>query len=118
MTAKIFTVERTTTEKLDYKFDLAEVTNGRDGAVADVLESGEEIASYTLISSDVDLVVSDDALTDSNTSISFLCLAVTWQMLLIMLMHISSQTARRLLVNMISQCVLYWYRGNNGLHEP
>lgn len=71
MTAKIFTVERTTTEKLDYKFDLAEVTNGRDGAVADVLESGEEIASYTLISSDVDLVVSDDALTDSNTSIQF-----------------------------------------------
>lgn len=65
------TFERTTTERLDYKFDLAAVTNGRDDAEIDRLAPGEKIASYTLTSSDTDLVISNDSLDDDGTSVVF-----------------------------------------------
>ena len=69
MTDKFKTYERTTTAVLDYKFDLAPLTNGVTGAVSDYLQSGETISSYTVTSSDVDLVIDSDSLADSNTSV-------------------------------------------------
>lgn len=68
--ARIQTYERTTTAVLDYKFDLAAVTNGRSDAVADWLASGETISSYTITSSDDDLVIDSSAITDSGTSVT------------------------------------------------
>jgi len=65
----IQTYERTTTAVLDYKIDLAPLTNGRDDAVSDWLAAGETIASYTPTSSDVDLVIDSSSLADSDTSI-------------------------------------------------
>ncbi len=54
---------------LDYKFDWKAKTNGF-GAV-DWLQDGESIASFTLTSSPSGLTVSNAALTDDNTSITF-----------------------------------------------
>lgn len=69
MTQRLKTYERTTTAVLDYKFDFAELTNGREGAVRDWLQSGETIDSYTVTSSDVDLVIDSSSLGDSSTSV-------------------------------------------------
>lgn len=54
-------------DKLDYKFDFANTTNG--GAEADWLTSGESIASYT-ITADTGITVVSDSLTDSNKSVT------------------------------------------------
>lgn len=63
------TYERTTTSVKDYKFDLAPLTNGRDGATTDYLQSGETINTYAVTSSDVDLVIDSDSKADSDTSV-------------------------------------------------
>lgn len=68
--ARIKTYERTTTAVLDYKFDLAPLTNGRTDGESDWLQSGETISSYTVTSSDVDLVIDSSAITDSGTSVT------------------------------------------------
>lgn len=68
--ARIKTYERTTTAVLDYKFDLAPLTNGRTDGESDWLASGETISSYTVTSSDVDLVIDSSSITDSGTSVT------------------------------------------------
>lgn len=68
--ARIKTHDRTTTAVLDYKFDLAPLTNGRADGESDWLQSGETISSYTVTSSDVDLVVDSSSITDSGTSVT------------------------------------------------
>lgn len=68
--ARIKTYDRTTTAVLDYKFDLAPLTNGRTDGESDWLQSGETISSYTVTSSDVDLVIDSSAITDSGTSVT------------------------------------------------
>ena len=68
--SRLKTYERTTTAVLDYKFDLAPLTNGRDDGGSDWLQSGETISSYTVTSSDVDLVIDSSSITDSGTSIT------------------------------------------------
>lgn len=68
--ARIKTYERTTTAVLDYKFDLAPLTNWRTDGESDWLQSGETISSYTATSSDVDLVIDSSSITDSGTSVT------------------------------------------------
>lgn len=68
--SRFYTRERTTTAVLDYKFDLAPLTNGRDDGESDWLQSGETISSYTVTSSDADLVIDSSAITDSGTSVT------------------------------------------------
>lgn len=54
---------------LKYTFDWAPVTNGREGAKIDWLDSGVTISSYT-ITADPGITIDSDALTDSNTSVT------------------------------------------------
>lgn len=68
--ARIKTYERTTTAVLDYKFDLAPLTNGRTDGESDWLASGETISSYTVTSSDDDLMIDSSSITDSGTSVT------------------------------------------------
>lgn len=67
---RLKTYERTTTAVLDYKFDLAPLTNGRDDGGSDWLQSGETISSYTVTSSNPSLVIDSSAITDSGTSVT------------------------------------------------
>lgn len=75
--SRIQTYTRTTTAVLDYKFDLAPRTNGRINPMtnqiyeSDWLQSGETIDSYTITSSDADLVINSSEKTDSDTSITY-----------------------------------------------
>lgn len=68
--SRLKTYERTTTAVLDYKFDLAPLTNGRSDGESDWLASGETISSYTVTSSDADLVIDSSAITDSGVSVT------------------------------------------------
>lgn len=63
------TYERTTTAVLDYKFDLAPLSNGREDGAADWLQPGETISGYTITSSDADLVIDSSAIADDGTSV-------------------------------------------------
>jgi hypothetical protein len=67
---------------LDFKFDLAPLTNGQTGADSDWLESGETIASFT-VTADTGIDLHDGSttfdgeikdapgLSDSNTSVTY-----------------------------------------------
>ncbi|MBX3629300.1 MAG: hypothetical protein KF908_05175 [Nitrosomonas sp.] len=63
------TYERTTTAVLDYKFDLAPLSNGREDGASDWLQLGETISDYTVTSSDVDLIIDSSAIADDGTSV-------------------------------------------------
>lgn len=64
------THERTTTAVLDYKFDLAPLTNGRADGESDWLQSGETITVATVTSSDSDLIIDSSAITGSGTTVT------------------------------------------------
>lgn len=54
---------------LDFVFDWAPNTNGREGATTDWLESGETIASVTVTASS-GITVVKNSITDTNTSVT------------------------------------------------
>lgn len=53
----------------EYKFDFAGLTNGRVGAEADFLDSGETISSRT-VTVGTGLTKNSDSITDTNTSVT------------------------------------------------
>lgn len=54
---------------LDFKFDFAPLTNGREGADSDWLGSGETISTHT-VTVDTGITKDSDSITDSNTSVT------------------------------------------------
>lgn len=54
---------------LDYVFDWAALTNGREGATSDWLDAGETISSHTITATS-GITVASSSLTDSNTSVT------------------------------------------------
>lgn len=62
--------ERTSTSVDTLKFDLAPLTNGREGAVSDFLPSGVTISSFTVSTSSDDLTIDSSAKADSDTSVN------------------------------------------------
>jgi len=56
-------------EGLDYVFDFAPLTNGREGAESDWLASGETISTRT-ITAETGITVDSSSITDTNTSVT------------------------------------------------
>lgn len=69
MTASLTTFERSTVDVLDYRIDLAALTNGQAGATEDWLQSGETIDTYSVSVNDPSLVVDSHSAVNGNTAI-------------------------------------------------